>query len=116
MASIEIEMNWKTISGAIVSVLTIVGILIGGVYAAEERYVNLTELEMAQGKMVSDIQSLQKNLNEQRIKDRIQDYTDKKLDIKDKIADGTATAGDRRKLNRYNESIEQLQRDLDRLR
>lgn len=116
MSTIQLELNWKTILGALVPVLTILSLLIGGAIAAEDRYVNIAELNKAELKMVADIQGLQKNLNKQRIKDRIQDYTDKKLDVKDKIADGTATTSDRRKLNRYNESIEQLQRDLDRLR
>jgi hypothetical protein len=115
MTEVKFNITWKTIVSGITGVVTLIGLLIGGVYAAEERYVSQSELDKAQILMASDIRSLEKNLSKQRIEDRIQDYVDKKQYIQDKIIDGTATPTDKKRLNRYNNSIESLQRELDRL-
>lgn len=115
MATVELNMNWKTITTGIVSILTILGLVVSGVFTAEARYVNSEELIIAQTQMTSDINSLQKTLETNRIKDRIQDYVDKKQYVQDKVIDGTATPTDKKRIYRYDESIKSLEKELDRL-
>lgn len=101
---VAVKITWKAIISTIVSIVTLVGLIVGYAFAADEKYVDIAELS-----------ALHYKLEERRIEDRIQDYQDKRDYIMDKKVDGTATPTDEKRLHRYNGAIKSLERELDRL-
>lgn len=116
MAKFELNIGWKTIISSISAIVVLIGTIVGYAFAADAKYVDITELDNAQVQMASNIGQMQYDIQKQRILDRIKDYEDKKLYIEDKEIDGTATPTDLKRLNRHNNDINKLQRDLDRLK
>ena len=101
---VTIKITSKTIFTTIISIISLVGLIVSYAFAADQRYVDHGELS-----------GFAYETNKQRIDDRIQDYNDKKENINDKIIDGSATNIDKKSLHRYQNRIDSLEREKDRL-
>lgn len=101
---VTIKVTTKTILTSVISGVTLIGLIVSYAFAADQRYVDHGELS-----------ELAYSTDKQRIDDRIQDYTDKKENINDKIIDGSASNIDKKSLHRYQNRIDSLEREKDRL-
>lgn len=92
-----IDFNIKAIFGAITGIVTLLGLLIGYAIAADERYVDVSELGTIQQQMLID---------------RRTDYQDRIDNIEDKKIDGTATPSDLKKMHRYRTRIKEIEQRI----
>jgi hypothetical protein len=81
----------------------------GGLVYATDQYLNKFATN-------DDVATVQRQMTELHYKAQIDDYTEQKLEIQDKIVDDTARPSDRKKLHRLDRKIYTLEKTLDNLR
>lgn len=101
----QLELNFKTVISGIVSLVTLIGVLIGYAMAADQKYVDITELSQ-----------LQQQMSVERLVDRRTDYQDRIDNIEDKKIDGTATPSDLKKMHRYNTRVKEINQKLNSIK